>query len=116
MMVRISKIINLIKHPFTEWEVTKAKRKYRKGSPVCECCGTKSSFFGRNNDVHHMVPVHVDPKLACDQDNLITLDRHCHFLIGHLGNWRSWNRRLDQSIVEFIELYIQMKSRNDSNL
>ena len=45
--------------------------------------------------VHHIIPVHVDPALELDPANLITLcenpGHNCHLLKGHLGDWSKWN-------------------------
>jgi 5-methylcytosine-specific restriction endonuclease McrA len=43
-------------------------------------------------EVHHIVPVHLAPELELDPENLITLcDKYCHFIFGHLMNYKSWN-------------------------
>lgn len=58
--------------------------------PICQGCGTE-----KNLQVHHIIPVHVDPSRELDSTNLITLCeqvRHdCHFHIGHLLNWKAYN-------------------------
>jgi 5-methylcytosine-specific restriction enzyme A len=59
--------------------------------PKCEVTGSTV-----NVEVHHKVPFHDKPELELDPDNLITLRRDVHLLIGHLGNWASYN----PSIVE----------------
>ncbi len=59
-------------------------------SPICRCCGGDSFI-----EVHHILPYHQFPELELVLSNLITLcdnpARRCHFMFGHLGNWRSWN-------------------------
>lgn len=52
----------------------------------CECCQTK-----QNLDVHHIEPFHLAPEKELDKKNLIVLCSKCHFLIGHLCNWKSFN-------------------------
>ena len=53
----------------------------------CAACGRKESL-----EVHHIVPVSVDSSKELELDNLITLCRtSCHLLLGHLGDWASWN-------------------------
>jgi len=96
--LRTNRFMNACRHPYTEWQSTKAKRKHRKAHPDCACCGAKPTFFGKNSDVHHDIPVHVFPERACDPTNLTTLCRHCHFEIGHLENWKDWNIALNQTI------------------
>lgn len=53
----------------------------------CAVCGRKKDL-----EVHHIIPVHVDPSLELDKDNLITLCANsCHILFGHLMDFKSWN-------------------------
>lgn len=53
----------------------------------CAACGRRDSL-----EVHHIVPVSVDPSRELELDNLITLCRtSCHLLLGHLGDWGSYN-------------------------
>ncbi len=61
-----------------------------KREPSCRGCGSKIKL-----NVHHIIPVHVDPTQELVADNLITLCEQpgggCHLYIGHLRNWQSWN-------------------------
>lgn len=53
----------------------------------CAACGRKKDL-----EVHHIIPVHINPSLELDQDNLITLcASSCHILFGHLMDFKSWN-------------------------
>ncbi len=102
---RTDRFLNASKHPFTEWQVTKAKRAVRKEYPMCALCNVGPSFFQRNNDVHHIVPVHIamvngKPELIVAEFNLITMCRLHHFLVGHLGNWKDYNVQVVGSINE----------------
>lgn len=55
--------------------------------PECEACGTKEDL-----EVHHVVPYNVDKSKELDPSNLVTLcGKHCHFIFGHLCDWKSWN-------------------------
>lgn len=60
--------------------------------PQCQCCGGTDRLR-----VHHKVPFHEAPDLELDPSNLMTLCEskkfglNCHFLFGHLGNWRKSN-------------------------
>jgi hypothetical protein len=55
--------------------------------PACVACGSR-----QKPHVHHVVPVHLDPERELDPGNLVTLCAgHCHFVFGHLSDWRSWN-------------------------
>lgn len=63
------------------------RKKYLNSNPACAVCGSTIK-----PEVHHIVPVHIDPNKELDEDNLITLcDKYCHFIFGHLMNYRSWN-------------------------
>jgi len=98
--MRIDKLKNVLKHPQTHYQVTKAKKVYRKKHPRCELTGYKRDpVTGKNNDVHHIVPCHARPDLATDPNNLVTLTRLAHFWVGHLGNWKTWNSAIASAIV-----------------
>lgn len=54
--------------------------------PSCAACGSKNKL-----QVHHVIPVHVDPSWELHCDNLITLCmdvKECHLNVGHLGSWK----------------------------
>jgi hypothetical protein len=59
--------------------------------PRCVACGGKEQL-----EVHHRIPISQRPQLELDPTNLITLceANSCHFVIGHLCSWRSWNPRV----------------------
>ncbi len=52
----------------------------------CHACGTT-----RKIELHHIIPRHIDPSKIFDENNLIPLCRCCHFRIGHLRDWDSYN-------------------------
>lgn len=57
--------------------------------PYCTACGVQ-----RFLEVHHVIPVHVDPTRELDPSNLITLcdgPNRCHLRVGHLKRWDRWN-------------------------
>jgi len=89
--MRWTRLKNSMLHLPTEWAVQKAKRKHRKAHPECSVCRTKKSINGNKCDVHHLIPVHVAPLLACEPSNLITICRRHHFWVGHMGNWKDHN-------------------------
>lgn len=63
------------------------RKKHLDRHPCCAACGSCLK-----PEVHHIVPVHLDPSLELDLNNLITLcDKYCHFVFGHFMNYRSWN-------------------------
>lgn len=61
--------------------------------PFCAVCGS-----GKNLTVHHIMPYHLFPDLELVDSNLITLCEgpvvNCHFLFGHMRNWRSYNPKV----------------------
>lgn len=109
--MRIRRAMNALRHPITEYRVRKAKDAHRKRFPRCGFCNVKPTFWGRKNDVHHIEPVHVKPGRACDESNLITLCRSCHFLIGHFGNWKHWNGSILGAIVQLGDHYKGLKAK-----
>lgn len=63
------------------------RTEHLKKYPSCMACGST-----KNPEVHHIIPVHIDSDKELDPNNLITLcDKYCHFIFGHLMNWKSWN-------------------------
>lgn len=58
--------------------------------PCCAACGSCEK-----PEVHHIIPVHLDASKELDESNLITLcDKYCHFIFGHLMNWKSYNKNI----------------------
>lgn len=103
--MRFKRMFGAIMHPITEWQVTSAKDKHRKEFPECALCDVMPTFFGRSNDVHHLIPVHINPGLACDPDNLITLCRVHHWLVGHCRDWKAYNSNVFGTILEIKRAY-----------
>lgn len=62
------------------------EKAFRKLHPDCQACTSKDAL-----NVHHIKPFHKFPALELDTMNLITLCRRCHFFLGHLDDWSSWN-------------------------
>lgn len=53
--------------------------------PACWACGKRGSGL----EVHHIVPVSVDPSRELDPSNCLTLCADpCHLVHGHLMNFR----------------------------
>ena len=67
-----------------EWP--KVEHAWLKLHPTCAVTGSRE-----NLNVHHIKPYHLHPELELDPTNFITLARDVHFLIGHLGDWKSFN-------------------------
>ena len=60
--------------------------KYLKKNAKCISCGTNN-----NLQVHHIIPVSVDSSKELSENNLCTLCETCHFVFGHLHNWKNYN-------------------------
>lgn len=82
-----------------EWP--KARAAYIKDHPECAACGYK----GKENQVHHVTPFHLDPKLELDPSNLITLcgpgHRNHHLDIGHGGTYTCRNPNVREDAERF---------------
>jgi 5-methylcytosine-specific restriction enzyme A len=79
------------------WEST--RRAFLAKWPQCAVCGPDAGHAPGGLNVHHVVPVEFVRRagrgdLELDERNLITLceagENH-HFVVGHLGDWRSYN-------------------------
>lgn len=55
--------------------------------PACAGCGRLKQV-----QVHHVEPFHNRPELELSLKNLITLCPICHFALGHLFSFLSWNK------------------------
>ena len=76
--------------------------------PACECCGKTVKYLKTFRlQVHHKIPFHVAPQLELDPRNLITLCSSpcCHFNVGHLQNWKSYNSAVVYDAEEWLEKY-----------
>jgi 5-methylcytosine-specific restriction enzyme A len=63
------------------------RKEHLKKEPKCRACGKE-----KNLEVHHIVPVHMDPSRELDPSNLVTLcSEQCHIMFGHLMDFKSWN-------------------------
>lgn len=56
----------------------------------CAACGTKKLL-----EAHHKLPLFWGGA-ELDESNLIPLCRDCHFVIGHLKDWKSYNPNVDR--------------------
>jgi 5-methylcytosine-specific restriction endonuclease McrA len=68
--------------------VRRAMATHRKEYPACAYCGRSKSVH-----VHHRIPVKDRPDYAAYPWNLLTLcAKRCHLTIGHMGNWKTYNK------------------------
>lgn len=76
---------------------TVVRKEHLENNPDCAACGRNKKL-----EVHHIEPFHLNPDLELDPNNLITLcDDPCHFVFGHLMNYKSWN----SNVVKDCEIY-----------
>ena len=65
---------------------------------TCAACGRNKKL-----EVHHIEPVHLNPDRELDPTNLITLcDDPCHFVFGHLMDYKSWNANVVTDCSEYL--------------
>lgn len=70
-----------------------------KKEPACVACGRS-----RNVEVHHIVPVSVDPLRELDPHNLITLcATPCHIVFGHFFCYHCYNKDVRKVAANFRE-------------
>jgi len=77
------------------------RTQFLKLNPFCAACGSTEKL-----EVHHVTPYHTPAgkSLELDFENLITLcmgSGRCHFVHGHLLNWRSHNRDVRMDSVRY---------------
>jgi 5-methylcytosine-specific restriction protein A len=80
---------------------TKVRNEFLKLHPHCAVCGIRTML-----EVHHCIPVHLDRDLELDPRNLLVLCEgpcNCHFVWGHLMNWRSYNPTVREDVYAFVE-------------
>lgn len=108
----MSSLLERVRHAFRVWQ-SRRREKAKARSPhwaalrddvirrqkLCEaCCGT------RELQVHHVVPVSVDPRLELVRSNLMVLCMgrlECHLRIGHGDDWSSWNPLVREQVSMF---------------
>ncbi len=82
--------------------VRRAMRLHKKLNPTCEFCGVKTFLV----HCHHKIPCKTSPELAGDPGNLMTLCPECHFTVGHMSSWFTYNK----SVVETCKAADRVKS------
>jgi len=75
-----------------------ARKTFLLTHPACEVCRRTTDL-----NVHHKKPFHLFPALELDPRNLVTLceskGMNCHFVFGHLANWKSYNTNIDEDVI-----------------
>lgn len=65
------KALGIRRHYSGAW--ARLSLKTRQNHPLCQRCGSAPSV-----EVHHVVPLRLDPRLAMDPRNLLAVCRPCH--------------------------------------
>lgn len=74
------------------------RKQHLKDNPSCAACGRNKKL-----EVHHKIPVHINPEGELDPSNLVTLCADpCHIIFGHLMNFKSYNK----DVIEDCAVYL----------
>ncbi len=88
---------NLLVSRSPEWKNVRDQFVIDNGS-MCACCSKTE-----NLNVHHIIPVHINPELELDKSNLIVLcqnkNLNCHLSIGHLGSFLAYNPTVVEDVT-----------------
>lgn len=77
---------------------TTIRKQHLKDNPTCAACGRDKKL-----EVHHKIPVHINPESELDPSNLVTLCADpCHIIFGHLMNFKSYNK----DVIEDCAVYL----------
>ena len=76
-----------------EWP--RVRKQHLLEHPTCERCGGRKGL-----EIHHIKPFHLEPELELAPENLATLCERmkCHFIFGHLYDWKSYNSELEADL------------------
>lgn len=86
----ISRLYTAITGRDPRWH--RASRAYLKSNPSCVCCGQAATT------VHHVVPVSRDKDLEMVSENWAAVCARCHFVVGHVCDWRDVNAKFWQTV------------------
>ena len=83
-------------------------------NPCCAVCGKCDNLI-----VHHKLPVSLFPHKQLDWSNLVTLcennNFNCHFVVGHLMDWRNYNPDIDRDIKYWNQKLFNTHEKSSSN-
>lgn len=83
------------------------RRRWLDQHSTCAACG-RTETPNVKLEVHHVMPVHLDPAKELDESNFMTLCQSmtepfgCHLFVGHLLNWRSYNPTAREDAASFM--------------
>jgi len=78
--------------------------------PRCEACGAHATT------VHHIIPFQYAPDRELDTNNLIALCDRCHLILGHLGDFHSYNPRCREDAAAWLSRCQARPYGYDANL
>lgn len=87
---------NLLEGRSPRWE--KVRKFHLKEFPACAACAR----VDKKNEVHHVIPFHVDPEKELDLTNLLTLCERHHLVFGHFDNYRTYNPKVRESAANYL--------------
>ena len=80
------------------------EKTFLQNNPCCRACGGHDRL-----NVHHKEPFHLFPERELDLKNLITLcmgiEKHCHILLGHGGNFKMYNPHIEKDASMALECH-----------
>ncbi len=92
-MIRYLTHIKDVAQKKTTWKKVRSskwrsvRKQHLKKYPRCRICDS-----ARKIHVHHIKPFHLFPELELSLSNYMSLCSSCHIVIGHLKNWKRYNR------------------------
>lgn len=97
-MIGILNLFQKIRYATRSSKWSTVRKQHLTNNPKCAACGSDKKI-----EVHHKIPVHINPDLELDPSNLISLcDNTCHLIFGHLHNYKSYNK----NVVEDCAVYL----------
>lgn len=87
-------IFNILSNRSYQWQTLRNQHILKE--KICQACGSNKKL-----QVHHIDPVHNNPDRELDPTNLVTLCSSCHFVFGHLMDYKSWNI----NVIDDIKVY-----------
>lgn len=78
---------------------SKVRKDFLSVNNYCAACGSRDKKL----EVHHKIPVHINPDLELEISNLITLCADpCHLVFGHLMNFKYYNTDIDNDAPVYL--------------
>lgn len=94
---------------------TTVRKQHLEKQPTCQACGSKTKL-----EVHHIIPVHIDPSKELDYENLITLCENpatgfCHYIFGHLSlSWWKYDPDVITNVYEHKRAITEANNKQDA--